>query len=136
MFGKKDKNKKDKDKEVKKVDQTPEEFKGVGAGKEESKTTPKALPREYGVLKGFYVSEKSSALNAFNQYTFKVFSNATKNEVRKHVEKSFDVKVKEVKTINLPRKRRRIGRYTGFKPGFKKAIVVLEEGHSIEGFQP
>lgn len=94
--------------------------------------THKALPKEYGVLKGFYVSEKSSLLNSFNQYVFKVFADATKNEVKKQVESGFGVKIKGVKIVNLPRKSRTVGRHSGFKKGFKKAIVVLEKGHSIE----
>ena len=83
-------------------------------------------------LKGFYISEKATALSSFSQYVFKVFDNATKNEIRKQVEKSFSVKVKGVKIINLPEKSRTIGRHKGFKKGFKKAIVVLEKGYSIE----
>src|SRR3989344_6553527 len=73
-----------------------------------------ALPTEYGVLKGFYVSEKASVLNALNQYVFKVFDNTTKNEVKKQVEKSFNVKVKGVKMINLPKKKKNVGRHSGF----------------------
>lgn len=83
-------------------------------------------------LKGFYISEKATALSSFGQYVFKVFDNATKNEVRKQVEKSFSVKVKGVKIINLPRKSRTIGRHSGFKKGFKKAIVALEKGYTID----
>lgn len=91
---------------------------------------------ESGVLKGFYVSEKASVLNSMNQYVFKVFDNATKNEVKKQVEKSFEVKVKGIKMINLPRKTRNVGRHSGFKPGLKKAIVALKEGYSIDQAKP
>ena len=94
--------------------------------------TLKALPKEYGVLKGFYVSEKATSLSSFNQYVFKVFKNTTKNEVKKQVENSFSVKVEGVKIINLPRKSRTVGRHRGFKSGAKKAIVVLKEGYSID----
>ena len=129
LFGKKTK----KDEKTKKPDQTPDEFKNVSAGEEkETASIPKVLPTEYGVLKGFYVSEKATSLNSFGQYVFKVFKNTTKNEVRKQVEKSFNVKVDGVKIINLPGKIRSSGRRVGFKPGFKKAIVVLKEGYSIE----
>lgn len=106
------------------------------SGDKEKISIPKVLPTEYGVLKGFYVSEKASWLNSFNQYVFKVFGNTTKNEIKKQVEKSFDVKVKDVKIINLPRKRRNVGRHSGFRPGFKKAIVVLKEGYVIEQAKP
>ncbi len=129
--------KKDKKKKDEKNDETPKEFGNVGTQQEKSSAViPKALPKEFGVLKGFYVSEKSSALNAFNQYVFKIFNKVTKNEVKKQVENSFGVKVKGVKIINLPRKKRNVGRHKGFKSGLKKAVVGLEKGHSIEGFQP
>ncbi|OGN02948.1 MAG: 50S ribosomal protein L23 [Candidatus Yanofskybacteria bacterium RIFCSPHIGHO2_01_FULL_42_12] len=83
-------------------------------------------------MKGFYVSEKASVLNASNQYVFKVFDDTTKNEVKKQVEKSFGVKVKGVKMINLPKKKRSVGRHSGFKAGIKKAVVVLREGYAID----
>lgn len=119
---------KDKDKEEKKSDKTED----VKVEKEIASTGDKTLPIKYGVLKGFYISEKSSMLNSLNQYVFKVFKNTTKNEIRKNVEKSFGVKVKEVKTINLPGKKRNVGRHSGIKPGLKKAVVVLEKGYSID----
>jgi large subunit ribosomal protein L23 len=126
MFWKKDKTKKA---DIGKTESFPKE---VSLDKESTGLTSKVLPKEYGVLKGFYISEKATALNSFSQYVFKVFDNATKNEVRKQVEKSFSVKVKGVNIINLPRKSRTIGRHSGFKPGFKKAIVALEKGYAIE----
>lgn len=113
---------------------TPKEFGQVGA--EEIKKQPvassKISPKEYGILKGFYVSEKATSIAHLNQYVFKVFDNVTKNEVKKQVEKSFGVKVKGVKVINLPKKTRTLGRHTGFKSGFKKAIVILEKGYTID----
>lgn len=125
------KNKKDE-----KKTETPTEFSKVGTETDEVATSPKVLPKEYGILRGFYVSEKATGLASFNQYVFKVFRNTTKNEVKKQVERSFGVKVKGVKMTNLPRKRRTMGRHAGFKAGLKKAVVVLEKGYSIEGFQP
>lgn len=86
----------------------------------------------YKILESFYISEKASLLLGMNQYVFRVTPAATKNEVAKKVEKLFDVKVKDVKIINLPSKVRNVGRHTGTKPGFKKAIVVLKEGYTIE----
>src|SRR3989344_2852095 len=79
------------------------------------------------ILKGFYVSEKASRLNGMNQYVFKVFKSANKPQVKSQVEKIFDVKVKDVKILNMPRKRRDMGRHPGFKTGFRKAVVVLKE---------
>lgn len=87
---------------------------------------------DHQVIKSFYISEKASMLNGMNQYVFKVFSSANKSEIKKQVEKVFDVKIKDVKMLNMPHKRRDIGKHPGFKSGFKKAIVVLKEGYSIE----
>ena len=84
------------------------------------------------VINSFYISEKAGLLNGFNQYVFKVSDNANKSQLARQVEKMFSVKVKSVKMMNTKKKRRDIGKYTGFKPGFKKAVVVLEKGHTIE----
>lgn len=86
----------------------------------------------YRVLKNFYVSEKASLLNGFNQYVFKVFRSSNKSQIREQVGKLFKVKVKSVKVLNMPRKRRDLGRHPGFRSEFKKAIVVLEKGQTIE----
>lgn len=90
------------------------------------------IPVQESVITGFYISEKAGLLNGFNQYVFKVSDDANKSQLSRQVEKMFNVKVKSVKMINAKKKRRDVGRYPGFKPGFKKAIVVLEKGHTIE----
>jgi len=86
----------------------------------------------YRVLKNFYISEKASLLAVNNQYVFMVGRDTNKAEICKNVEKIFNVKVKDIKIINLPSKIRNVGRHSGIKPGFKKAIVALKEGYSIE----
>lgn len=143
----------EKSKKIKEDNKKPEEFGSVDVKKDDEANSrhvdmSKFLNFEPGVLKGFYISEKVSTLNSFNQtktsqrrgpssrYIFKVFNNVTKSEIKKQVEKSFDVKVKNVKTINLPRKARTVGRHSGFKTGLKKAIVVLKEGYVIEQAKP
>ena len=110
-------------------------------GKEKTEVTPttKEFKGNSGaarVIKNFYVSEKASILNGLNQYVFRVFDSANKNQIRDQVEKLFNVKVKDVKTMNTAKKRRDLGRHPGFKSGFKKAIVVLEKGQSIEQAKP
>ena len=98
----------------------------------ETKQAGSLNPVGESVITGFYISEKAGLLNNFNQYVFKVSNNANKSQLAGQVEKMFNVKVKDVKILNTAEKRRDTGRYTGFKPGFKKAIVVLEKGYSIE----
>ncbi|MEX2090810.1 MAG: 50S ribosomal protein L23, partial [Candidatus Paceibacterota bacterium] len=89
-------------------------------------------PIEASVITSFYISEKAGFLNGFNQYVFRVLKNANKSQLSRQVEKMFKVKVQSVKMMNTKKKRRDVGKYPGFKPGFKKAIVVLEKGYTIE----
>ncbi|HZZ99434.1 MAG TPA: 50S ribosomal protein L23 [Candidatus Paceibacterota bacterium] len=83
------------------------------------------------VLKRFYVSEKASRLMAENKYMFEVAKGATKNEIKKQVEKRYHVHVTAVRVQNMPTKKRNVGRYAGLRSGFRKAIVSLKDGDSI-----
>jgi len=67
-----------------------------------------------------------------NKYAFVVHPKATKPEIRKAIEELFDVKVIEVTTANMMGKVRRMGRYSGPRAAWKKAIVTLAEGQKIE----
>lgn len=78
------------------------------------------------------ITEKSMANRQNNVYTFKVAKDATKTDIRKAVEEAFKVSVKNVNTLNTKSKRRRVGRYSGRTKTYKKAIVTLAEGSSIE----
>jgi len=80
------------------------------------------------------VSEKSVGLVEDNKYTFWVSTEANKIEIKFAVEKMFKVKVDNVKTITVKGKEKRVGRYSGFTPDRKKAIVTLKPGNKIEGF--
>ena len=82
------------------------------------------------------ITEKSSGLQFDeNKYTFQVVQHATKIEVRNAVEKMFDVEVKNVRTMNCMGKDRRVGRHVGRRPNWKKAIVTLAEGETIDMFE-
>ena len=88
------------------------------------------------VLKRPLITEKSTFLKgATNTVLFVVDSRANKNEVADAVEKSFKVKVVDVRTMNMPGKAKRRGRTVGLRPGWKKAIVTLKEGDKIEFFE-
>ena len=78
------------------------------------------------------VTEKSSDGIAEGKYTFKVNKKATKIDIKNAVEKLFEVKVLNVNTLNTKSKRRRVGKYAGRTKTYKKAIVTLAEGSSIE----
>lgn len=81
------------------------------------------------------ITEKSMKLMADdNKVTFKVAPTANKIEVRNAVEKLFNVKVTNVNILNTAEKKKRVGRHTGVVRGFKKAVVTLAEGSSINLF--
>lgn len=71
------------------------------------------------------VTEKATILMEQNKYTFEVVPKATKPEIKAAIENLFDVKVTSVNTILPPRKQRRVGKFTGFKARYKKAIVTI-----------
>ncbi len=86
----------------------------------------------YHVLKVPHVTEKATDLAKKNQYIFKIYPRANKTEVKKAVEDVFGVNVVSVKIINVPKKKRRLGKVEGERPGYKKAIVKIKEGQKIE----
>jgi large subunit ribosomal protein L23 len=80
------------------------------------------------------VTEKATLLLEQNKYVFEVILKATKPEIQAAIESLFDVKVTSVNTIRPPRKKRRVGRFVGYKPQYKRAIVTLRAGDSITLF--
>ena len=81
------------------------------------------------------VSEKSYGQIVTNRYTFKVHQDAHKTQVRQAVEELFDVKVLAVNIIKVQAKPKRRGIHKGVRPGWKKAVVQLKPGDSIEIFE-
>ncbi len=80
------------------------------------------------------ITEKATLNLENNQYTFEVAPKATKPEIKAAVEALFDVKVTGISTMNPPRKKKRLGRFIGYKPTYKRAVVTLAEGDSIPLF--
>ena len=87
------------------------------------------------IIKRPRVTEKSTALMEQNKYCFVVYPRANKNQSKEAVEKMFNVKVKDVNTANVLGKVKRMGRYEGRRPNWKRAIVTLEPGNRIEFFE-
>jgi large subunit ribosomal protein L23 len=82
------------------------------------------------------VTEKGSQMReGENKYLFSVALNANKIEIKRAVEEIFDVKVKSVKTARVHGKVKRLGVYEGKRPDWKKAVVTLEPGQSIDLFE-
>jgi len=86
----------------------------------------------YRILKVPHVTEKATDLTEKNQYIFRVWPRANKNEVKKAVESLYGVEVISVKIIKVPAKKRRLGRIEGFRKSYKKAIVKIKKGQKIE----
>ncbi|VXD19578.1 50S ribosomal protein L23 [Planktothrix serta PCC 8927] len=77
------------------------------------------------------VTEKATMLMELNQFTFDVDRKATKPMIKQAIELLFPVKVKAVNTHIPPRKRRRVGKFVGYKPGYKRAIITLVDGDPL-----
>lgn len=86
----------------------------------------------YTVIRRPRITEKATDLQEKNAFTFEVRRNANKIEIRQAVEKLYRVKVKKVATMRVQGKLKRVGRTFGRTPDWKKAIVTLHEGHTID----
>ena len=90
----------------------------------------------HDVIRRPLVTEKSTVGRELaNLVTFAVDPRANKHEIQRAVETLFDVKVISVRTMRVPPKQRRVGKTVGRKPEWKKALVKLAEGQSIEFFE-
>jgi large subunit ribosomal protein L23 len=93
------------------------------------------LERFYRIIRKPRVTEKGlKMVERGRAYPFEVAAGANKIEVRQAVETLFKVKVAAVRTQNYGGKLKRVGRWYGRRPDWKKAIVVLREGYAIENF--
>ena len=88
--------------------------------------------RNPDIILGPVITEKSYKGNQNGVYVFKVDKRATKTQIKNEIEKAFGVKVENVNTLNTKPKARRVGRYAGKTKTYKKAIVTLAQGSSIE----
>lgn len=86
----------------------------------------------YDVIKRPLTTEKTTDAQVFNKFVFEVATGATKNDIRNAVETLFDVKVEGVNTAIMQGKRKRFGRTMGKRSNWKKAVVSLREGDTID----
>jgi len=90
----------------------------------------------FDVLRAPQMSEKTLSLKEeANQFAFEVDPRANKIQIKESIEKSFKVSVLKVRTMNVRGKKKRLGRYQGRKSSWKKALVTLKEGDTIEYFE-
>ena len=110
------------------------------AGGPKTKVIKEARPRKikekkglaFHVLKSPQITEKATNLSEKNQYVFKVWPETNKPQIKKAVEDLYDVDVLSVTIVNARPKKRRLGRISGWRPGYKKAMVRIKEGQKIE----
>jgi large subunit ribosomal protein L23 len=89
----------------------------------------------YEVLRRPLITEKTTVLQVEGKYAFEVDSKATKPQIKQAVEKAFDVEVTGVNVVRMPGKARRFGRRQLPAHPWKKAIVTLKPGDSIQFFE-
>ena len=90
----------------------------------------------FDVIRSPLLTEKATDLRDHKgQIIFKVDTRANKKQISKAIEKIFNVKVVGIRTVVTKPKPRSLGKHSGFKPGFKKAIITLKEGDSIDIFE-
>ncbi|MBI4844666.1 MAG: 50S ribosomal protein L23 [Nitrospirae bacterium] len=91
------------------------------------------MSSRYDVIRGPYLTEKGSHLKeSQNTVLLKVRRDANKIEVKKAVEELLKVKVDSVRTINCKGKKKRLGKYAGKRPDWKKAMVMLKKGEKFD----
>ena len=91
--------------------------------------------KNWEIIKAPIITEKSNdQIEKQHKYTFKVSLDANKVEIKQAVEAIFNVKVVDVNTIRVLPKRRRVGKYEGYRSAYKKAICTLAVGQKINEF--
>lgn len=93
------------------------------------------MKNPYDVIVRQLITEKSTNLVEKGKYTFEVKQGTNKVEVKKAVEAAFKVNVVDVNIINVRKKARRVGKFSGFRPAVRKAIVTLAEGQTLDVFE-
>lgn len=91
------------------------------------------LERRFSFLiKGPILTEKASRQQALNKYHFLINSSANKTEIKKLIEKYYQVKIKKINILNAKKRKKRWFKSLGRQPRYKKAIVTLYEGYKID----
>lgn len=123
----------EKAKDIKKIDK-PVKVSVVKekAAYQKSPKIKKTTVFSYDIIKEPHISEKATILSESNRYVFKVYSNTNKIDIKKSVEGVYGVDVVSVNIVKIPKKKRRLGKVQGFKSGYTKAIVKIQEGQKIE----
>ena len=90
----------------------------------------------YSILKKPLITEKSNLMkDELNQIAFEVDKRANKIEIKESIEKIFKVHVVKVHTLTMKGKKKRVGQSQGRRPDWKKAVITLKEGDTIDFFE-
>lgn len=93
------------------------------------------MSKYHSIIRYPLITEKNTRLRETqNKYVFEVARDATKGEIKEAVEKLFNVTVESVNTMIVKGKRKRMGRFIGYKSDRKKAIVKIKKGQTIAKF--
>lgn len=93
------------------------------------------MKNAYELVKRPLITEKATKLAEEGKYTFEVQPDANKIEIKKAIEELFKVNVVKVNIVNVRKKLRRVGKYEGFRPAVRKAIVTLQKGQTLDQFE-
>ena len=88
--------------------------------------------RALSIIKGPIMTEKSTNLNQFNKYSFIVSKNSNSFEIKQAIENVFKVKVEKINTLVVRGKPKSFKGSVGYKRDYKKAIITLAEGNTID----
>lgn len=86
------------------------------------------------IIKYPIITDKATRLLENNKYSFLVDRYSDKISIKAAIENLFNVKILKINTCRLPRKKKRVGKYIGWKPQYKKAVITLSEGDVINLF--
>ncbi len=124
-------------KEIEKVKKAPKKAESASVAKEVKVQKPASVKKvsgafSYEVIQEPHISEKATILAEQNKYTFKIYDNTNKPEIKRSIEGIYGVNVLAVNIIKIPRKKRRLGKTEGFRKSYNKAVVTIKEGQKIE----
>lgn len=93
------------------------------------------MSKYHSIIRYPSITEKNTNLRSVqNKYVFEVAREATKSDIKEAVEQLFNVTVEAVNTMLVKGKKKRMGRFSGYRPNWKKAIVKVKQGQSIAKF--
>lgn len=93
------------------------------------------MKNAYEIIKRPLITEKTTQLVEQGKYTFEVAAKANKVEVKNAIETIFEVEVESVNIINVRKKEKRVGKYSGLRPAVRKAVITLKAGHTLDVFE-